>query len=156
MQISFFPSYYFFQVQIESIKDSGFYKILSDKYPEIAISISDPQVDGEIQELINITGVNFDDIAQFSMTIEGLDGISNASQEGRSPKIGSELDVFFSAKVKGELDATQIFSFLLEKINEEKGEEYRRKVEKTISKGSKSASIALPSDLLDQTFPKPT
>ena len=93
----------FFQVQIESIKDSGFYKILSDKYPEIAISISDPQVDGEIQELINITGVNFDDIAQFSMTIEGLDGISNASQEGGPLKLGPNWMSFFPQKLKENL-----------------------------------------------------
>ena len=32
----------FFQVQIESIKESGFYKMLSEKYPEIAKDISDP------------------------------------------------------------------------------------------------------------------
>ena len=80
----------FFQVQIESIKESGFYKMLSEKYPEIAKNISDPtQMDKEVQEIIEVTGLNFDDLAQFTITVEGLDGISKASQEGRSPKIGS-------------------------------------------------------------------
>ena len=37
----------FFQVQIESIKESGFYKMLSEKYPEVAKDISDPQANGQ-------------------------------------------------------------------------------------------------------------
>jgi thiol-disulfide isomerase/thioredoxin len=143
----------FFQVQIESIKESGFYKMLSEKYPEIAKNISDPtQMDKEVQEIIEVTGLNFDDLAQFTITVEGLDGISKASQEGRSPKIGSELDFFFSAKVKGDLDAMKMFTFLLNKISEEKGEDFRKKVEGSITKKEKSSSITLPSELLDQVF----
>ena len=143
----------FFQVQIESIKESGFYKMLSEKYPAIAKDISDPkQMDKEVQEIIEVTGLNFDDLAQFTITVEGLDGISKASQEGRSPKIGSELDFFFSAKVKGDLDAMKMFAFLLDKISEEKGEDFRKKVEGSITKKEKSSSITLPSELLDQVF----
>ena len=96
----------FFQVQIESIKESGFYKMLLEKYPEVAEKISDPvSVDSELQEIIDLTGLNFDDLAQFSITVEGLDDISNASKEGRSPKIGSEVVFAFSAKVKSTTDA---------------------------------------------------
>ena len=143
----------FFQVQIESIKESGFYKMLSEKYPEVAKDISDPkQMDKEVQEIIEVTGINFDDLAQFTITLEGLDGISNASKEDRSPKIGSELDFFFSAKVKGDLDALKMFAFLLNKISEEKGEDFRKKVEGSITRKEKSSSITLPSELLEQDF----
>ena len=143
----------FFQVQIESIKESGFYQMLSEKYPEVAKDISDPkQMDKEVQEIIEVTGLNFDDLAQFTITVEGLDGISKASQEGRSPKIGSELDFFFSAKVKGDLDAIKMFTFLLNKISEEKGDDYRKKVEGSITRKEKSTSITLPSELLDEDF----
>jgi thiol-disulfide isomerase/thioredoxin len=143
----------FFQVQIESIKESGFYKMLLEKYPEVAEKISDPvSVDPELQEIIDLTGLNFDDLAQFSITVEGLDDISNASKEGRSPKIGSEVDFAFSAKVKGELDVEKILSFLLGKIEEERGYELRKKVEKTVTKRGKSTSVTMPSELLDKTF----
>jgi len=143
----------FFQVQIESIKESGFYKMLSEKYPEITKDISDPkQMHKELQEIIEVTGLNFDDLAQFTIIVEGLDEISKASQEGRSPKIGSELDFFFSAKVNGDLDAMKMFAFLLNKIGEEKGEDFRKKVEGSITKKKKSSSITLPSELLDQVF----
>ena len=90
----------FFQVQIESIKESGFYKMLVEKYPKIAESVSDPnQMDPEIQELIELTGINFDDLSEISITVEALDGIKKASQEGRSPQVGTELEFFFDAKV---------------------------------------------------------
>jgi thiol-disulfide isomerase/thioredoxin len=139
----------FFQVQIESIKESGFYKMLLEKYPEVSGNIPNPaEMEPEVKELLQITGVNFDDLAEFSLTIEGLDGISKASEEGRSPKIGSELDFFLSAKVKGELDAMKMFSFLLGKIQEEKGGAFRDKVEESISKNKDSTSLSIPSDLL--------
>ena len=143
----------FFQVQIESIKESGFYKMLLEKYPEVAEKISDPvSVDPELQEIIDLTGLNFDDLAQFSITVEGLDDINNASKEGRSPKIGSEVVFAFSAKVKSEIDVEKILSFLLSKIEEERGNELRKKVEKTVTKRGKSTSVTMPSELLDKTF----
>ena len=149
----FFSFLLFFQVQIESIKESGFYKILAEKYPEMAENISDPtEMEPEMKELFQITGVNFDDLAQFSLMVEGLDGISKASEEGRSPKFGSELDFSLTAKLKGELNSMKMVSFVLQKIDEEKGSEFRKKVEKTLSKSRNSTSLTIPSDLLDQTF----
>ena len=143
----------FFQVQIESIKESGFYKMLLEKYPELSENVPDPtEMEPEVKEIFDLTGVNFDDLAQFSITVEGLDGISNASKEGRSPKIGSEVDFAFSAKVKSDVDVEKILSFLLGKIEEEKGYELRKKVEKTVTKRGKSTSVTMPSELLDQTF----
>ena len=127
--------------------------MLVEKYPEMAENISDPtSVDPEFEEIIDLTGLNFDDFVKFSITVEGMDGISKASQEGRSPRIGSELDFSFSAKVKGELDVEKILSFLLGKIEEEKGYELRKKVEKTVTKRGKSTSVTMPSALMDETF----
>ena len=58
----FFSFFLFFQVEIESIKESGFYKMLVEKYPEMAENISDPtSVDSEFEEIIDLTGLNFDD-----------------------------------------------------------------------------------------------
>ena len=106
----FFSFLLFFQVQIESIKESGFYKMFVEKYPEMAENISDPKhLEPEFQEIINLTGLNFDDFTQFSFTVEGLDSISKASQQGRSPKLGSELDFHLSAKVKTKLMQTRCF-----------------------------------------------
>ena len=138
----------FFQVQIESIKESGFYKMLLEKYPELSENIENER---ELKEIFDFSGLNFDDLAQFSVTVEASDAINNASKEGRSPKIGSEIVFFLSAKVKGELDSKKMFSFILKKIEEEKGEEFSEKVEKTINKNADSSSIIIPSDLLGKT-----
>lgn len=127
--------------------------MLAEKYPEISKNISNPkQLDSELQEMIEVTGLNFEDLSQFSLMVEGLDGISKASKEGRSPKIGSELEFFFSAKIKGHLDAIKMFAFILEEIGEEKGDGIRKKVEKSISKKGESFSITMPSELTDQVF----
>ena len=143
----------FFEVQIESIKESGFYKMFVEKYPEMAENISDPKhLEPEFQEIINLTGLNFDDFAQFSFTVEGLDSISKASQQGRSPKLGSELDFHLSAKVKDKIDANKMFSAILDKTLRIDGEDWRKKVERTISKRGKTSSIIIPHELLDENI----
>ena len=149
----FFSFLLFFQVQIESIKESGFYKMFVEKYPEMAENISDPKhLEPEFQEIINLTGLNFDDFTQFSFTVEGLDSISKASQQGRSPKLGSELDFHLSAKVKDKIDANKMFSAILDKTLRIDGEDWRKKVERTISKRGKTSSIIIPHELLDENI----
>jgi len=52
----------FFQVQIESIKESGFYKMLLEKYPELSENVPDPtEMEPELKEIFELTGLNFDD-----------------------------------------------------------------------------------------------
>ena len=62
-----FPSLLFFQVQIESIKESGFYKMLLEKYPQLSENIENER---ELKEIFDFSGLNFDDLAQFSVTVE--------------------------------------------------------------------------------------
>ena len=48
--------------------------MLAEKYPEISKNISNPkQLDSELQEMIEVTGLNFEDLSQFSLMVEGLD-----------------------------------------------------------------------------------
>ena len=143
----------FFQVQIESIKDSGFYKMLSEKYPEVSQNLSDPNnMDPELKELVDATGLNFEDLSEISVSVEALDGIRKASREGKSPKLGSDFEFVFSAKVKSEIDAQKMFSFMLDKLEEEKGKADRMKVEKTIAKKGNLSSITVPVELLGDEF----
>ncbi|MEC8013309.1 MAG: hypothetical protein VX153_03675, partial [Verrucomicrobiota bacterium] len=119
----------------------------------MAENISDPKhLEPEFQEIINLTGLNFDDFTQFSFTVEGLDSISKASQQGRSPKLGSELDFHLSAKIKDKIDASKIFSAILDKTLSIDGEDWRKKVERTISKRGKTSSIIIPHELLDENI----
>ena len=96
----------FFEVQIESIKESGFYKMFVEKYPEMAENISDPK---HLEpEIINLTGLNFDDFTQFSFTVEGLDSISKASTR-KIAKTWIWMDFHLSAKIKDKIDAKRFF-----------------------------------------------
>ena len=56
--------------------------MLLEKYPELSANVPDPtEMEPELKEIFELTGFDFDDLAQFSITVEGLDGISNASKE---------------------------------------------------------------------------
>jgi len=41
----------FFQVQIDSIRQSGFYQLIEEKYPQITEGIDEIQSDKEVQEV---------------------------------------------------------------------------------------------------------
>ena len=110
-------------------------RVLQDALRKISrivckISLTQPRWNPKLKEIFELTGLNFDDLAQFSITVEALDGISNASKEGRSPKIGSEVDFFLSAKVKGELDAKRCFHFFWDKSKKRREENFERKSRK--------------------------
>ena len=82
----------FLDIQIESIEQSGFYKMLVEKYPQISEGWQEAEnMNPEVQELTKLTGLNFDDLIGFNLVVEGLDGMAKASEEGRAPKLGSEL-----------------------------------------------------------------
>lgn len=143
----------FFQVQIESIKESGFYKMLTEKYPDVSQNLTDyKNMDSELKELADATGLNFEDLSEINVSVEAFDEISKASREGKSPKLGSDFEFVFSAKVRGDIDAEKMFSFILDKLEEEIGKADRIKVEKTITKKGNSSSIIVPVELLGDDF----
>ena len=104
------------------------------------------------REIINLTGLNFDDFTQFSFTVEGLKVLIKPSQQGRSPKLGSELDFHLSAEINDKIDASKVFSAILDKTLSIDGEDWGKKVERTISKKGKTSSIIIPHELLDKNI----
>jgi thiol-disulfide isomerase/thioredoxin len=139
----------FLDIQIESIEQSGFYKMLAEKYPQISEGWQAAEnMNPEVQELTKLTGLNFEDLIGFNLRIEGLEGMSKASEESRSPKLGSELEFIVSAKIKGNLHSKKLFSFMLEKLEEEKGLAVRKKVENTIKISDQFSKMSVPAELL--------
>ena len=84
----------FFQVQMDSIRDSGFYKLLEESYPELANAAEQAQSDPELQKFIELTGMDFDDLTSLCLTIEGLEDY-DAKQRKRS-RLGSEFEFPFN------------------------------------------------------------
>ena len=139
----------FLDIQIESIEQSGFYKMLVEKYPQISEGWQEAEnMNPEVQELTKLTGLNFDDLIGFNLVVEGLDGMAKASEEGRAPKLGSELEFIVCAKVKGKLDPKKLFAFMLEKLEEEKGLAERKKVEESIKITDQVSKMSVPAALL--------
>ena len=136
----------FFQVQVESIRQSGFYQLVEKKYPTLAANLN--QFETEDEEMVRfqkLTGLKAEDVLAFEFNAEAFEGI----EEKQNPKLGSDFDFFLTAKLKGKINSKALISYLLESLEKEEGLEAREKVEKSrITKGNIS-TILLPAELLN-------
>lgn len=136
----------FFQVQVESIRQSGFYQLVEKKYPTLAANLN--QFETEDEEMVRfqkLTGLKAEDILAFELNAEAFEGI----EEKENPKLGSDFDFFLTAKLKGKINSKALISYLLESLEKEEGLEAREKVEKSrVIKGNIS-TILLPAELLN-------
>ncbi len=143
----------FFQVQVESIRESGFYKLIEKEYPQLSEGLKQFESEEGVQELLNLTGLDAEDLISFSMTLEGLDDIAKLRSTEQSPKIGSEIELLVNAEFRGELKEADLIAYMLTKLEEEKGEKVRKKVEKSKKNKGGISFLTLPPDLIDdQTF----
>ena len=142
----------FFQVQMDSIRQSGFYQLLEEKYPQMSQGINSLESEEEMQEFLKLTGLKFNDFQSFNLTLEGLEGISKVQELGRAPKLGSEIDLMIRAKVKGKLNQEELISFMLDELEKEKGKEERKRVEQTKLTEGNITFMTIPAEVMgDET-----
>ena len=125
----FFSFVMFFQVQMDSIRKSGFYQIVDEKFPQVTQGLNELESEDEVKKLMTLTGLEFNNLKSFNLTVEGLDGMSKL--KGRAPKFGSEIDLLASTKFEGQLKPDELISYMLDQLEQEKGKEERNRVEKT-------------------------
>ena len=125
----FFSFLMFFQVQMDSIRKSGFYQIVDEKFPQVTQGLNELESEDEVKKLMTLTGLEFNNLKSFNLTVEGLDGMSKL--KGRAPKFGSEIDLLASTKFEGQLKPDELISYMLDQLEQEKGKEERNRVEKT-------------------------
>ena len=140
----------FFQVQMDSIHESGFYKLLEEKYPEVANASKQAQSDPQLQKFIKLTGLEFDNLNSFSLTVEGLEAMANAKAIGITPRLGSEIEFLLSSEIEGELDAAALFQFFLEQLEKEEGVEVRKQVEATKKKMGETTVMTVPAEVMGE------
>ena len=136
----------FFQVQVESIRQSGFYRLVEKKYPTLAADLN--QFETEDEEMVRfqkLTGIKAEDIVAFKLNAEAFEGI----EEKENPKLGSDFDFFLTAKLKGKINSKALISYILEKLEKEEGLEAREKVEKSRVVRGNVSTILLPVDILN-------
>ena len=125
----FFSFLMFFQVQMDSIRKSGFYQIMDDKFPQVTQGLKEFESEDEVKKFMTLTGLEFNNLKSFNLTVEGLDGM--AELKGRAPKFGSEIDLLASTKFESHLMPDELISYMLDQLEQEKGKEERNRVEKT-------------------------
>ena len=125
----FFSFLMFFQVQMDSIRKSGFYQIMDEKFPQVAQGLNELESEDEVKKFMNLTGLEFNNLKSFNLTVEGLDGMSKL--KGGTPKFGSDIDLLASTRFEGQLKPEELISYMLDQLEQEKGKEERTRVEKT-------------------------
>ena len=143
----FFSFLMFFQVQMDSIRKSGFYQIVEEKFPQVAQGLNELESEDEVKKLMTLTGLEFNNLKSFNFTVEGLDGMSKLN--GRHPKFGSEIDLLASTKFEGQLKPDELISYMLDQLEQEKGKEERNRVEKTKKVLGDITFITIPVEVMD-------
>ena len=139
-----------FRVDITSIRDSGFMKLLEKKFPQAQMLIDQAGKDEDFQEFTKLTGLKIDDLESIEVSASGFDKIMAAQAQGRDPKMGSEVGFVVVAKAKGKVNFDAVMKLMMDSLEEEEGPEARKKVESTRKTQGGKTYLTLPKELLDE------
>jgi thiol-disulfide isomerase/thioredoxin len=139
-----------FRVDITSIRESGFMKLVEEKFPQAKLIFDQASADEDFQEFTKITGLKLEDIQSLEMSFSGLDKVIEAQAQGREPKMGSEVSFLVVAKTKGKVDVDALLKVMMDAIEEEEGIEARKKVEATRKSKGGTTYLTLPQELMDE------
>jgi thiol-disulfide isomerase/thioredoxin len=139
-----------FRVDITSIMESGFVKIVEEKFPMAKMMFNQVQSDDDFKEFTKLTGLKPEDIESIEISANGLEKIMEAEIQGREPKVGSEVGFVVVVKTKSEVDFDALLKMMMDGLEEEEGVEARKKVEATRKTKGGSTYITIPKDLMDE------
>ena len=133
---------------MDSIHESGFYKLLEEKYPEVANASKQAQSDPQLQKFIKLTGLDFDKLNSFSLTVGGWKRWPTQKQSVSPAWLRNEF--LLSSEIEGELDAGALFQFFLEQLEKEEGEEVRKQVEATKKRMGETTVMTVPAEVMGE------
>jgi thiol-disulfide isomerase/thioredoxin len=139
-----------FRVDITSIMESGFVKIVEEKFPMAKMMFKQAESDDDFKEFTKLTGLKPEDIESIEISANGLEKIMEAEIQGRQPKVGSEVGFVVVVKTKSEVDFDALLKMMMDGLEEEEGVEARRKVEATRKTKGGSTYITIPKELMDE------
>ena len=93
-----------FRVDITSIRESGFMKLLEKKFPQAQMLIDQAGEDEDFQEFTKITGLKIEDLESIEISASGVEKVMAAQAQGRDPKMGSEVGFVVVAKAKSKVN----------------------------------------------------
>lgn len=145
----FFSFVLFFQVQLDEIRESGFYKLLEEKYPAVTQSLDLMAKDDELLKVQKLTGLKSENIEAFNFRLEAKKGIEDVDL----PVLGADVDFFASTQIKGGIQTDDLIRFLLDQLEEEHGATLRNKAENSKKTEGNKTTIVIPSDSIDDALP---
>ena len=80
-----------FRVDITSIRESGFMKLLEEKFPQAKMMFDMAEEDDDFQEFTKLTGLKLEDLESIEISASGVEKVMAAQAQGREPKMGSEV-----------------------------------------------------------------
>ena len=139
-----------FRVDITSIRESGFMKLVEEKFPQAKMLLDQADEDEDFQEFTKITGLKLEDMQSLEMSFSGLDKVIEAQAQGREPKVGSEVSFLVVVRTKGMVNVDALLKVMMDAIEEEEGIEARKKVEATRKSKGGTTYLTLPKELMDE------
>ena len=139
-----------FRVDITSIRDSGFMKLLEKKFPQAQMLMDQAGEDEDFKEFTKLTGLKIDDLESIEISASGFDKIMAAQAQGREPNMGSEVGFVVVVKAKGKINFDAVMKLMMDSLEEEEGPEARKKVESTRKTQGGKTYLTLPKELLDE------
>jgi len=139
-----------FRVDLTSIIESGFVKIVEEKFPMAKMMFNQAQSDDDFKEFTKLTGLKPEDIESIEISANGFEKIMEAEIQGRAPKVGSEVGFVVVVKTKSEVDFDALLKMMMDRLEEEEGVEARKKVEATRKTKGGSTYITIPKELMDE------
>lgn len=139
-----------FRVDITSIRESGFMKILEKKFPQAKMLMDQADGDEDFLEFTKLTGLKMEDLESFEVSASGIDKVLAAQAQGREPKMGSEVGFVVIAKAKSKVNFDAVIKLMMDSLEKEEGPEARKKVESTRKNQDGSTYLTLPKELLDE------
>ena len=139
----------FFQVNLDKIRDSGFYKLIEEKYPAISQSLNTMETDEGFLKIQKLTGLKPEDVEAIDFRVEALDGIEKVG----TPTLGTHVDFFTSMQIKGSIKSDELIGYLLDQLEEKSGADVREKAEDSKIRKGTQTTILIPADSLKDAFP---
>jgi thiol-disulfide isomerase/thioredoxin len=138
-----------FRVDITSIRESGFMKLLEKKFPQAQMLIDQAGEDEDFQEFTKLTGLKIEDLESIEISASGVEKVMAAQAQGRDPKMGSEVGFVVIAKAKSKVDFDALINLMMKELEEGEGPEARKKVEATRKSKDGTTYLTVPKELMD-------
>ncbi|MBT3637897.1 MAG: TlpA family protein disulfide reductase [Opitutae bacterium] len=143
------PEDFSFRVDISSIRESGFMKLLEKKFPQAQMLMDQAGEDEDFQEFTKLTGLKIEDLESIEISASGVEKVMAAQAQGRDPKMGSEVGFVVVAKAKSKVNFDALINLMMKELEEGEGPEARKKVEATRKSKDGTTYLTVPKELMD-------